>query len=284
MNWPSASDPFYLYNPVEVNARRSFYLVSYVPTLRYDGKTLGDPSNFGTYAQFYAFVRSTIDAALIDDSKFRIDLNQTREGDLVDVSFDVVAVGADIDADLNIYLVVNEDSAALGYYDFLFPFRDMVPGSSGEAVHMVTGDSLHFEWSYALPLHQEDIFTNILVQKPINKKIMQAARARIPSLSTGVAIDEVPVRIVLGRNAPNPFNPTTTIRFSLDRPREMRLSIFDSAGRLVRDLVHGESAAGPHAVTWNGTNQTGHDVGSGVYYYRLDAEETSLTQKMILIR
>ena len=62
VNWPAPNDPGYLFNPGEITARRNFYGVSYVPTFRFDGKRLRDPSDFGTYAQWYAYVWDVVDS------------------------------------------------------------------------------------------------------------------------------------------------------------------------------------------------------------------------------
>jgi hypothetical protein len=85
-------------------------------------------------------------------------------------------------------------------------------------------------------------------------------------------------------NAPNPFNPHTVIQFHLPRPEAVELQIFDVAGRLVRTLVAGEKyTAGPHVITWNGCNDLGQAAASGVYLYRLQTKDFSVTKKMMLM-
>jgi hypothetical protein len=88
----------------------------------------------------------------------------------------------------------------------------------------------------------------------------------------------------LDANRPNPFNPTTAIQFSLERGSNVDLKVYDTEGREVRTLHSGSLAAGPHTVTWDGTNAAGKDVSSGVYFYRLKAGEYENTKKMMLIR
>ena len=70
-------------------------------------------------------------------------------------------------------------------------------------------------------------------------------------------------------NVPNPFNPATELRFELDRPGGVELDIYDTRGFLVRSLVSGRFDAGPHGVTWDGSDRSGHQVASGVYQVRL---------------
>lgn len=95
----------------------------------------------------------------------------------------------------------------------------------------------------------------------------------------------VPVRnVVLAQNVPNPFNPSTTIEFSLASPAQVSLEIFDARGRFVRRLVDGKRGAGRHTVSWAGSNDRGAPVASGVYFYRLSAGERCETRKMVLLR
>ena len=97
---------------------------------------------------------------------------------------------------------------------------------------------------------------------------------------------EAPVsdRLVLRQNRPNPFNPTTTIRFHIPTRTRATLRIFDIAGREVRTLVDGVLDAGEKSATWSGRDNGGRDVTSGVYFYRLDAGKERSTKKMILLR
>jgi DNA-binding beta-propeller fold protein YncE len=108
-----------------------------------------------------------------------------------------------------------------------------------------------------------------------------------------VAKSEVVTSYELAQNYPNPFsppergfagNPSTTIRFALPEAVEVRLKIYDVAGQLVQTLVDGVVEAGRHQVIWDGTNQHGVQVASGVYFYQLRAGEFKQVQKMSLVR
>ena len=74
-------------------------------------------------------------------------------------------------------------------------------------------------------------------------------------------------------NAPNPFNPSTRLRFALERAGTVALAVYDARGRLVRDLGAQAWPAGEHAVTWNGRDEAGRAAASGVYYVRLVGED-----------
>ena len=95
---------------------------------------------------------------------------------------------------------------------------------------------------------------------------------------------EPPRRFELFQNFPNPFNPTTTISFSLLEKTHAVLSIYDVAGRLVTTLVDDELDEGLQEGTWDGKDANGSAVGSGVYFCRLTAGNKTLTKKMILLK
>jgi hypothetical protein len=98
------------------------------------------------------------------------------------------------------------------------------------------------------------------------------------------AASTAPLRFALYQNHPNPFNPTTQIGFDLDRADAVDLSIYDIKGSLVRELVGRRMEPGPYSETWDGKDQHGRDVASGVYFYRLQAGTRTLTRKLILLR
>jgi M6 family metalloprotease-like protein len=90
--------------------------------------------------------------------------------------------------------------------------------------------------------------------------------------------------LVLEQNVPNPFNPSTTIRFYLPARARVRLDVFDVSGALVARVAEGVYDAGAHRATWDGTDARGSRVGSGVYLYRLRAGTRALTRKMIVVK
>jgi YVTN family beta-propeller protein len=96
----------------------------------------------------------------------------------------------------------------------------------------------------------------------------------------------VPViaRFALAQNVPNPFNPTTTIVFSLPEKGHVNLSIYNVEGKLINTLVDETHTAGAKKVTWNGTDARGGKVSSGVYFYRLRMGKRVLTRKLIMLR
>jgi hypothetical protein len=85
-------------------------------------------------------------------------------------------------------------------------------------------------------------------------------------------------------NAPNPFKQITTIRYQLSRPGKISLKVYNSVGQLVRILVDEPQAAGRHSSQWNGRDEAGREVSSGVYLYRLEAGGEAATGRMAVVK
>ena len=109
-----------------------------------------------------------------------------------------------------------------------------------------------------------------------------ASRAASRSSST-IATSPRP-RFALAPNAPNPFNPITTIRFELAQTGPASLRVYSAQGRLVRTLVNGRLAAGAYRVRWDGKDDAGHGAATGVYFYELKEGARSLTRRMSLLK
>jgi parallel beta-helix repeat protein len=88
----------------------------------------------------------------------------------------------------------------------------------------------------------------------------------------------------LAQNYPNPFSSTTTVRYSLAAPSAVVLAIYDIRGALVRRLVSNRSGAGPHQVVWDGRDDRGRQVGSGIYFSHLSVGGQTETRRMVLLR
>jgi len=90
--------------------------------------------------------------------------------------------------------------------------------------------------------------------------------------------------VSLEPNYPNPFNPATTISYSLGRDMQVTLTIHNILGEVVSVLVEGFQAGGHHSTVWDGTNSGGHPVAGGVYFYRLGTEDGAIARPLILLK
>jgi hypothetical protein len=93
-----------------------------------------------------------------------------------------------------------------------------------------------------------------------------------------------PATTALFQNVPNPFNPSTTIRFTLAEKSGVQLAVYDMAGRLVRTLLDETRDGGTHEVTWDGRDARGAAVASGVYFYRLTSGSHIESKRMVLLK
>jgi hypothetical protein len=136
------------------------------------------------------------------------------------------------------------------------------------------GQSVFFCWNYAA------------METGVREQLLQnAINWLLPSLTAvDEAPDSPPSTLRLAGNFPNPFNPKTTIRFELPSAGQAKLSVYDASGRLLRTLVDGKLPAGAHSALWDGKDEAGQSLASGIYLYRLSAGEQTLTRKMLLVK
>jgi FlgD Ig-like domain len=103
-------------------------------------------------------------------------------------------------------------------------------------------------------------------------------------LSPVAEISVPPLEAALGQNSPNPFNPSTIISFTLPVKERVTIVVYDANGKQVRTLVDEDRDFGTHEVAWDGRDDAGAVVGSGVYFYRLTAGKHSESKKMVLLK
>ncbi len=106
----------------------------------------------------------------------------------------------------------------------------------------------------------------------------------VQELTPTTVNEHIPASFTLSQNVPNPFNPTTTIAFTLPMSRMAKLSVYNVLGQEVRSLLNGNMVAGNHSVVWNGIDDSGRAVTSGVYFYRLETGSMQVTKKLMLLR
>ncbi len=103
-------------------------------------------------------------------------------------------------------------------------------------------------------------------------------------IGSGATAAVQPLRYVLYAPQPNPFNPETALRFDLPEASVVELAIYSAVGQKIRTLVSGDLPAGAHQVKWDGRNESGTQVGSGVYLYRLQAGAFAQVQRLVLLK
>jgi len=148
---------------------------------------------------------------------------------------------------------------------------------------VVTSDSLLTQKNILLGSFGVDQFNELyMLATSANGKIWRFNRS---PFSTGINEGgSVPSKYSLQQNFPNPFNPSTVIRYSVPEQGDIKLEVFDITGKLVRTLVNTFRLSGNYETVWNGRDDRGMNVPSGVYIYKLQAGKFSESKKMLLIK
>lgn len=151
--------------------------------------------------------------------------------------------------------------------------RDL-PSVSG-AIAAEMGSALR--WAY-------DAQTNNGIPKLTSAEVLATCQSTW-TLGGAGAEDAADVRVNrLWQNDPNPFNPRTTIKYSLARSGAVKILVYDVSGRLVRTLIDAKEEAGAHAAVWDGTNDRGDKAGSGVYWVQMRVADFVSNKKMVILK
>ena len=113
---------------------------------------------------------------------------------------------------------------------------------------------------------------------------LASADGRYVSVAFGASGASRPQEYALHQNYPNPFNPETIISLDLPLEGRARLCVYNILGRKVITLLDEELTAGTHTVLWDGADESGQAVASGIYLYRLETETVTLSRKMMLLK
>ncbi|MCD4689922.1 S8 family serine peptidase, partial [bacterium] len=185
---------------------------------------------------------------------------------------DVMALG------LSAYVATTSDTASYGYSSGT---SFSCPITAGAVGLLLQG---HPEW---IPQDVIDAVHSTASQSSTPDTLMgwgilQASDAMY-SEPLGVGDEPVAATSVVW-SAPNPFSPGTSLHYVVPARGHVRLTVFDVAGRVVRHVVDGVIDAGPHDASWDGRDENGRPVASGVYFARFDADEVSASAKLVLVR
>jgi hypothetical protein len=94
----------------------------------------------------------------------------------------------------------------------------------------------------------------------------------------------IPSRFVLKQNYPNPFNPETAIEYSVPKGEHVLLTVYNLAGQRIRTLVDGQQAPGKYTAKWNGRDEKGAIMPSGIYIYQVTADHYKESKRMVLMK
>ncbi len=156
-------------------------------------------------------------------------------------------------------------------------YRGTTPGFAPDGAHLV-GESALSAWTDPTASPWGYAYKVSAVDYSGNESLLSS-----PQSATDVPTTEG-LRFALHEAVPNPFNPRTTLSYSLRSTGPVQLIIYNAAGRVVRTLVDEEQAAGDYRVEWAGRDQSGRGVASGVYYYELRSKGQAERRPMVLLK
>jgi len=180
-------------------------------------------------------------------------------------------------SDPQIYFNITTDASYTGGVDVCLNYDEThIPGPEANLV------LLHYDGT---------MWANVTTSRDlVNNRICGHVTSLSPFVigavsTTGVGDTPLPTQFALHANVPNPFNPITTISYDIPSGgADVNISVFDISGRLVRELLHEHRLAGVSSVRWNGEDDRGARVASGVYFYRMRAGDFVETKKMVLLK
>lgn len=288
--WPSpGNDPMYLANPNPVQTRNTYYQASggYAPRMFIDGFIDGT----STYTSW----PGAIEGRFLYSSPISITLSGTRNGNTLDMNAEIHAEVAVNSTNWRVHWLVLESeidepqNSPNGYVPFTHHWvhRTMLPSADGSSITISQGQTVNIPLSITLnsAWNADHCKVVVFVQDNSDKKVQNAEVINVDEI-TGVddGKESVPTEFSLAQNFPNPFNPSTTIRYAVAEKSAVTLRIFNTLGEEIRTLVSDSRERGVYEVAWDGRADNGKEVPSGLYFYQLTAGNFTATQKMLFVK
>jgi hypothetical protein len=168
-------------------------------------------------------------------------------------------------------------------------FREIDEGLIKVILFDVNGGFILSNENHDLLRMSYDFLGSVLDQSSvdISNVVVSGPKGNIASVSSNVVSADVkliPGVFALHQNYPNPFNPTTEIQFDIPSATQINVSIFNLMGQKVKTLANKQAAPGYHVVQWDGTNEKGVSVSTGMYFYTLNTGNHSAMKKMLFLK
>lgn len=291
-NFPYPVDPFYIHNPADNGGRIAYYNVFSVPRVKVDG--LASSTS-------YSSLQTNYDARKATPTDVSLEITGDWDPVTRAVSVNVTAsTTSSLSGDYLLHIVLTESEVyfegtnGIDWHEHtmraMFPSHAGTPATFSGDFPQTASASASFTLPEGEPPHEyRPQFCKIvcfLQEAGVTAsadEVHQSGAVHLEDLSsTGVA--ELPGAPRLGRNYPNPFNPSTVIPVHLDEAGEVSLTVVDVSGRVLRVLHRGRLEAGSHELHWDGRNAEGQVLASGVYLARATGAAGTSTQRLVLLK
>ncbi len=289
--WPTpGDDPMYLANTAPVQTRVNYYSgggSTYAPRAYIDGFIDGTSS----YTSWPGF----IDGRFLDFSPISITLTGSRNGNTLNMNAAIYAEQVVNSSTWRVHWAVVESginapqNSGSGYVPFVHDFahRNMYPDGNGSTITISQGQTVNIPRTITLGANwvPNNCRVIVFVQNNTDKKVQNAQYVDVSTLTgVGEPVNGVPTTFALSQNYPNPFNPTTNIDYALSKQSFVSIKVYNLLGQEVRMLASEEKGAGVYTASWDGTDNLGKEVPSGMYLYKMTAGNFSETKKMMMLK
>jgi predicted RNA methylase len=183
---------------------------------------------------------------------------------------------ADVDGDTDIDIL----SASAGDNKINWYEND---GSQNFTTHTIATDALHASQVYAVDM-DGDVDIDVLAPSRYSNRVYWYENLIATGIEYAGNISSIPDQLALYQNFPNPFNPSTKIEYSVPQNTHVEIVIYNVIGQVIKTLVNENINAGIHSVFWDGRNNSGDLVNSGLYFYQIISEDNSKSRKMLLLK
>ena len=277
MIYPYSDDSLYWQSMESSDARDNFYNpVHATPQGWFDGVLQGPSSGWTASLDTLVFVQSPL----------KIILSGTRNSSQFNINVQLMRTGDIPDNDLVIHFVVVEDLFFDGrntISNHKHVMRKMLPTPSGKSFSINPNETISIEQTIDIETNwdADSLSVVVFVQSSGLKTVYQSETIKYSDLvvSNDDNQNQIPEEFILGQNFPNPFNPSSTIKFSIPTSEFVTLKVFDILGNEVAALVKENKLSGTYEVLFSAAR-----LSSGVYFYQLKAGEFLQTKKMILMK
>ncbi|MDZ4122257.1 MAG: T9SS type A sorting domain-containing protein [Candidatus Cloacimonadaceae bacterium] len=275
------------------NARNSYYGISGYPTGIFDGvlRYVGGSNSTSIFPSYLPLYQQR--APLKTPVELFIYGISDREGYQLTVRVDKLANL--IQSNLVLHLALTESEIPYswqGQTHFNFVNHIMLPDHLGTPIALNSMEIGYYDYELFLsmgaawvPEHCELV---AFIQDNDTKEVLQAYKISLLALEeppVSVSDNTVPaLKAGLESIHPNPFNPQTTISYSLPTNQKVQLNIYNLKGQLVKSLVDADMVSGRHSIVWNGLDNSGSKVSSGMYFVRMDTATGSSSRKVMLLK
>ncbi len=275
------------------NGRNAYYGISGYPTGIFDGllQYVGGNHTTSVFPSYLPLYQQRVDIK----TPLTLSMYGTSTGNSYNITVQVNKLANLAYPNLVLHFCVTESHIAYawqGQTEMNFVDRIMVPDLNGTPLNLQSAPlgmmniPITFNVAAAWQTGYCEFIT--FVQNLDTKEVLQAYKVALIDLPENPVANSDPsapaLQTALLGNYPNPFNPTTTISYSLKDSAPVSVEIYNQKGQKVRTLVSEAKAAGTHSAVWNGTDDNGLGVASGIYYFKMNSGKYSSTKKMILMK